>query len=263
MKTFNNKKSVSSSVEMKKIIVLLVACALLFTLIGCTQDAIDSNLSDASVISGVGNGVVPPQDPIVIPPIVPGPITGIWANEELDVTWAFLANGQAIVKGSESENFDYIFEYEIRDGQLFIAGDLAYAEIGADYMRNENELILSNSIGETVFEKIETDYFDQYEEIKYPVNRLIGTWINQSGVLMTKYIFNENGTGYIETTNSAEGSVNYEKIYPQGFIYTIVGDSVNIYANGFRKSFFTTIYGTVRLDLKDCQTCTGRIYNKS
>jgi hypothetical protein len=247
---------------MKKIIVLLVACALLFTLIGCTtEDTIDSNLSDASIISGVGSGVVPPQDPVVIP-VVQGPITGIWTNEDLDVTWAFLANGQAIVKGSESENFDYIFEYEIRDGQLFIAGDLAYAEIGADYEVNENELVLRNSIGEIVFEKIGSDYFDQYEEMKYPINRLIGTWTSQSGVTTTKYTFNENGTGYFEQTNSAEGSVNYEKIYPQGFVYSIVGDSLNIYANGFRKSFFITIYGTVRLDLKDCQTCMGRIYNK-
>ena len=127
-------------IKMKKIIVLLVTCALLFTLIGCTADSTDTNYLP-STISGVGSGVVPPQEdePEVFPPIVHGPITGIWANEELDVTWAFLTNGQAIVKGNENENFDYIFEYEVRDGQLFIADDLAYAEIGADYIRNGDE----------------------------------------------------------------------------------------------------------------------------
>jgi len=252
---------------MKKIISLLVILILVLFLFGCT-DGNDNNQSidDDTIIDGVGDGVVPPQNGVLPPhppvPIMQGPITGIWESEDLNVVWAFLENGQAIVKGEPERNFDDIYEYEVRYNKLYLAGTLEYAEIGAEYEVSENELIIRNSVTKVTFKKIDSTYFDKYEEVKYPNNRLIGNWVNQSGTLTTTYTFNENGTGYFETVDNAEGSIAYEKVYPQGFVYTIIGDQLNIYNNSFRKTFFTTIYGTVRMDLKDCQTCFGRIYTK-
>jgi hypothetical protein len=250
---------------MKKIISLLIILVLVLFLFGCTNGNDtnqDTNLNDGSAIDGVGDGVVPPHNPPVVPPIMQGSITGIWESEDLNVTWAFLENGQAIVKGAPERNFDDIYEYEIRNNKLYLAGTLEYAEIGAEYEVSENELIIRNNAIEITFKKIDSTYFDKYEEIAYEHNRLIGTWINKSGMLTTTYTFNKNGTGYYERVDNAEGAVAYEKVYPQGFVYTIVSDKLDIYNNNFRKSFFTTVYGTIRLDLKDCQTCLGKIYNK-